>query len=53
MKAIVTGMIATYPLGGVAWDYGQYVLGMRRLGFEVVREAEHIALRPASSGHAQ
>lgn len=35
MKAIVTGMIATYPLGGVAWDYGQYALGLERLGFEV------------------
>ncbi len=35
MKAIVTGMIATYPVGGVAWDYGQYVLGLEKLGFEV------------------
>jgi hypothetical protein len=28
-------MIATYPVGGVAWDYGQYALGLERLGFEV------------------
>jgi hypothetical protein len=35
MKAIVTGMIATYPVGGVVWDYGQYALGLERLGFEV------------------
>src|SRR6185369_8122525 len=35
MKAIVTGMVATYPVGGVAWDYGQYALGLERLGFEV------------------
>jgi hypothetical protein len=35
MRAVVTGMIATYPLGGVAWDYGQYALGLERLGFEV------------------
>ncbi len=35
MKAIVTGMIATYPVGGVAWDYGQYALGLQRLGWEV------------------
>lgn len=35
MRAIVTGMIATYPVGGVAWDYGQYALGLERLGFEV------------------
>jgi hypothetical protein len=35
MIAIVTGMIATYPVGGVVWDYGQYALGLERLGFEV------------------
>ena len=35
MRAIVTGMIATYPVGGVAWDYGQYALGLERMGWEV------------------
>ena len=35
MKAVVTGLIATWPVGGVAWDYGQYVLGLERLGVEV------------------
>lgn len=35
MIAIVTGMIATYPVGGVVWDYGQYALALERLGFEV------------------
>lgn len=35
MKAVVTGMIATYGLGGVTWDYGQYALALERLGFEV------------------
>ena len=35
MRAIVTGMIGTFPVGGVAWDYGQYLLGLERLGFEV------------------
>ena len=35
MRAIVTGMIATYPVGGVVWDYGQYAVGLERLGFEV------------------
>jgi hypothetical protein len=29
-------MIATYPVGGVAWDYGQYLLGLDSLGFDVV-----------------
>src|SRR6185436_6753725 len=35
MKAVVAGMIGTYPVGGVAWDYGQYAVGLERLGFEV------------------
>src|SRR5205823_6759296 len=35
MQAIVCGLMASFPLGGVAWDYGQYVLGLHRLGFEV------------------
>ena len=33
--AVVTGMIATYNLGGVVWDYGQYLLGLEALGFDV------------------
>jgi hypothetical protein len=35
MRAVVTGMIASYPVGGVVWDYGQYALGLEQLGFEV------------------
>jgi hypothetical protein len=35
MRVIVTGMIATYPVGGVLWDYAQYALGFERLGCEV------------------
>jgi hypothetical protein len=35
MKIVVTGLIATYPLGGVAWDYLAYVTGFRRLGHDV------------------
>lgn len=35
MRAVVTGMIATYPVGGVAWDYGQYLVGLEELGFDV------------------
>jgi hypothetical protein len=35
MKIVVTGLIATYPLGGVAWDYLAYVAGFRRLGHDV------------------
>ena len=32
---IVTGVVGLYPLGGVAWDYVQYVAGLARLGFDV------------------
>jgi hypothetical protein len=35
MRAVVTGMIATYPVGGVVWDYGQYALGLEEMGLEV------------------
>lgn len=34
-RVIVTGMIATFPVGGVAWDYAQYLVGLERLGFDV------------------
>jgi hypothetical protein len=32
---IVTGLIAQYPLGGVTWDYLQFVLGLKRMGCDV------------------
>jgi hypothetical protein len=35
-RAVVTGMIASYPLGGVAWDYAHYALGLEEMGFEVM-----------------
>lgn len=35
MKIVVTGLIGSYPLGGVGWDYLAYVSGFRRLGHEV------------------
>jgi hypothetical protein len=35
LRIIVTGLIAQYPLGGVTWDYIQYVLGLKRLGHDV------------------
>jgi hypothetical protein len=36
MRVVVTGLIATYPVGGVAWDYVQYVHGFRAHGCEVI-----------------
>ncbi|MEO7251009.1 MAG: hypothetical protein ABIW30_00190 [Arenimonas sp.] len=35
MRIIDTGLIAQHSLGGVTWDYLQYVLGLRRLGHDV------------------
>ena len=35
MRVVVTGLVGTYPVGGVAWDYLQYVIGFRGLGCDV------------------
>jgi hypothetical protein len=34
-RIIVTGLVGLYPVGGVAWDYLQYVIGFMRLGYDV------------------
>jgi hypothetical protein len=36
LRIIVAGMAAQYPVGGVAWDYLQYPIGLARLGHDVV-----------------
>jgi hypothetical protein len=36
LRIVVTGLIATFPLGGVFWDYVQYVLGFMQLGHDVM-----------------
>ncbi len=36
MRVIVAGLAALYPVGGVAWDYLQYAIGLHRLGHDVV-----------------
>jgi hypothetical protein len=36
LRIVVTGLAATYPLGGVFWDYAQYALGFARLGHDVL-----------------
>src|SRR5665213_2752778 len=36
LRIIVAGMAAQYPVGGVAWDYLQYAIGLARLGHDVV-----------------
>lgn len=35
LRIIVGGLVGQYPLGGVAWDYLHYVLGLHELGHEV------------------
>ncbi len=35
LRIVVTGLVAQYPLGGVTWDYLQYVDGLTRLGHDV------------------
>jgi hypothetical protein len=36
LRIIVAGMAAQYPVGGVAWDYLQYPVGLAGLGHDVV-----------------
>ena len=36
LRIAVTGLAATYPLGGVFWDYVQWLLGFARLGHDVL-----------------
>ncbi len=36
LRIVVTGLAATFPLGGPFWDYLQYVLGFMRLGHDVM-----------------
>jgi hypothetical protein len=36
LRIAVTGLAATFPLGGPFWDYLQYALGFMRLGHDVM-----------------
>lgn len=35
LRIIVTGLAGLYPVGGVAWDYLQYIVGFARLNHDV------------------
>jgi len=35
LRIIVGGMVGQFPLGGVAWDYFHYLLGLSELGHDV------------------
>jgi len=36
LRVVVSGSIAQYPLGGMTWHHLQYVLGLARLGHDVL-----------------
>jgi len=36
LRIVVTGIVGYCPVGGVAWDYLQYPIGLARLGHDVV-----------------
>jgi glycosyltransferase involved in cell wall biosynthesis len=36
LRIVVSGLAATFPLGGVFWSYLQYALGLRRMGHDVL-----------------
>jgi hypothetical protein len=52
LRIIVTGLVAQYPLGGVAWDYVQWVLGFARLGHDVyyVEDTDQWPYNPIEGG---
>jgi hypothetical protein len=52
LRIIATGLIAQYPLGGVTWDYLQYLLGLRHLGHDVyyLEDTGHWPYNPVDGG---
>jgi hypothetical protein len=35
LRIVLSGLVGLWPLGGVAWDYLQYAIGLSRLGHDV------------------
>jgi hypothetical protein len=52
LNIIVAGLIGQYPIGGVTWDYIQYVLGLRDLGHNVtyLEDSEQWPYNPSENG---
>lgn len=52
LRIVVSGLVGQYPLGGVAWDYLQYVLGLARLGHDAyyVEDAGRWPYNPEKEG---
>ena len=55
LRIVVAGLIAQYPLGGVAWDYLQFVVGLARLGHDVyyLEDTGQWPYNPAEGGVAR
>lgn len=55
LRIIVTGLIAQFPLGGMTWDFLQYVLGLHRLGHDVwyVEDTGQFPYHPIEEGLAR
>jgi hypothetical protein len=55
LRIMVTGLLAAYPLGGMAWHYLQYVLGLARLGHQVyyLEDSGRDPYSPAEGGPSQ
>jgi hypothetical protein len=52
LRIVVTGLVAAYPLPGMAWHYLQYVLGLARLGHDVyyLEDSGRDPYNPAEGG---
>src|SRR5262249_24204085 len=52
LNIIVAGLIGQYPIGGVTWDYIQYVLGLRDLGHDVtyLEDSDQWPYNPSENG---
>jgi hypothetical protein len=52
LRIVVSGLIGQYPIGGVTWDYVQYLLGLMQLGHEVfyVEDSEQWPYHPVEHG---
>jgi hypothetical protein len=47
-KLVLWGLLAAYPFGGMTWQVLHYLVGLRRLGFDVwyVEDSENFLLNP-------
>jgi hypothetical protein len=52
LRIIVSGLMAQYPVGGVTWDYLQYLLGLGQLGHDVyyLEDSDQWPYNPVEGG---